>query len=238
MVASAQGIDISAYQAAYSAAELKQYAFAFFKAANGASETDPNFAANWAAAKAAGIHRGAYLELVPTSSASAVAQATHFAATVKAHGVEPGDMVAVVSSDYNGVTGPEVLQVLQFLRAALPECPALVYSDEARLPVIADCKAYPLWIAAWQPSWPATPGWTAKFWQWSDGGGRLDHDAYNGTAAELTAWLSTFKGTPLPGPVPKPVPVPAPVPQPAPSVTAAEAAADLAQLQEFVKEHG
>src|SRR3984957_5148928 len=108
MTANARGIDGSSFQAVCSAAELRQYDFAFFRASVGTTDTDPNFAANWAAGKAAAIHRGAYHELTNLSPVNT--QAEHFIGILKAQGVQSGDMMAVVASDYPGVTGAAVLE--------------------------------------------------------------------------------------------------------------------------------
>jgi GH25 family lysozyme M1 (1,4-beta-N-acetylmuramidase) len=189
MTASAQGIDLSSYQPVYAPAQLARYSFAFFKATEGAG-ADPNFAANWANGKTARIHRGAYAELLPGSAAS---QAGHFTATVRAQGVEPGDMMAVVASDYPGITGAGVLAWLEAVGAAFPHSPVLVYSDLSVLPGLGACTAYPLWAAAYRDTAPESvapwKSWT--FWQYQ-GTAAPDNDAYNGTAAQLQAWLNTF----------------------------------------------
>lgn len=56
------GIDVSKWQADIDWAEVKRAgtAFVFIKATEGGDHTDEKFAENWAAAKAAGIPRGAY----------------------------------------------------------------------------------------------------------------------------------------------------------------------------------
>jgi len=187
---SAQGIDTSSFQSACTPAQLERYAFAFFRASVGTTETDPDFAANWAAGKAARIHRGAYHELTSLSPVST--QAGHFTATVRAQGVLPGDMMAVVASDYPGVTGAAVLEFAQAVKAAFPHGPVLVYSDLSVLPQLGGCTGFPLWLAYYGSKAPASvapwKSWT--FWQSSGTG--TDSDVYNGTAAELQAWLDTF----------------------------------------------
>lgn len=199
MTASAEGIDISSYQSGYSVADLAPYQFAFFRATVGTIIKDANFAGNWAAGKAAGIHRGAYHELVPTSTATAAAQVAYFTAVLKRAGVEAGDMLAVVSSDYAGVTGAEVLSVLSALKAEFPRSPVLVYSDLNGLATVADCSAYPLWLADYTNNGniDVKPWANWTFWQWTDS--PIDRDAYNGTADELQSWLDTFVAPPAPG---------------------------------------
>jgi lysozyme len=186
---SAQGIDVSAFQPVLTSADLNGLAFCFTKATDGPSETDPNFTLNWRVMKSAGIHRGAYHELRPGAAGP---QAEHFLAVVKDAGLEPGDMLAVVASDYGGVTDAEVKTWCDQVQAASRTSPVLIYSDLSVARTLTSCTGYALWVA-----WPSstapssvTPWKTWKFWQWSETD--LDRDAYNGTAAELQAWLDAI----------------------------------------------
>lgn len=43
----------------------------------------------------------------------------------------------------------------------------------------------------WIADYVDAPGHPWKFWQYNDGGGKLDHDEYNGTPAALAAWAKT-----------------------------------------------
>lgn len=196
MTVSAQGVDVSAFQSPVTAAELKAagLSFAFCKATNGSEGADPGFAANWATITEAGIWRGAYHEL---TTESAAAQAQHFIAVVRAAGVRPGDMFAVVASDYSGVTGAEVSTFACAVRAAFPDGPTLVYADLSVLPQLGElCTVYPLWIAFYSDSAPVSvapwKGWT--FWQWQAGGGADggDRNAFNGTKADLSAFIASY----------------------------------------------
>lgn len=58
----AQGIDVSDHQGTidWNAVRQAGQIFTFVKATDGITWTDPEFAANWSAAKAAGLLRGAY----------------------------------------------------------------------------------------------------------------------------------------------------------------------------------
>ena len=189
MTASAQGIDVSHYQDRLTAAALKPYSFAFTKATDGPEILDPNFYVNWALMKAVGIHRGAYAELW---SGSPIEQADRFLDVVHAGGLEPGDMLAVVASDYQGVTDAEVKAFCDHVKAAAPRCIVLVYSDLSLLPALPSCTGYPLWIA-----WPSSraprsviPWRSWHLWQWNET--NLDKNAFNGTVAELDAWISSI----------------------------------------------
>src|ERR1700755_2729971 len=71
-VANAAGIDISNYQPAFDwAAEKGRISFAFIKATEGKTYTDPEFGTNWRHAKALGIVCGAYHFGRPANGAAA-----------------------------------------------------------------------------------------------------------------------------------------------------------------------
>ena len=97
-----------------------------------------------------------------------------------------------------------------------PAHPLLVYTNLSVGRLLGSCAHFDLWIAYPADSAPGSvapwPRW--RFWQWAFGGGEGggDRDAYNGTVAELDAWISSFKPEPSPPPAP---PAPHP-PQPAP----------------------
>jgi lysozyme len=203
MTASAQGIDVSSFQAPLTAADLDGLDFAFAKATDGQGGTDQNFAANWRVMKSEGKHRGTYHELWSASSAPVAGQAAHFLATVGAQGIEPGDMLAVVASDYSGVTDAEVKAFCDTVKAAEPRCPVLVYSDLSVAGTLVSCTGYELWSAWPSPTAPASvkPWKNWRFWQWGESG--VDRNAYNGTAAELQAWLNSIA---YPAPAKPPAP--------------------------------
>jgi lysozyme len=194
---SAQGVDISSFQPPAAPPELRGLSFAFCKATNGLGGTDPDFAGNWAAIRKAGIHRGTYHEM---TAEDALAQAGHFLAVVSAQGLEPGDMLAVVASDYSP-SGAQVRQLCDRLRhVAGPRVAVLVYSDLSRLPDLWEAAAYPLWLAYYGHDAPASvaPWDRWAFWQWSGGGGTDggDSDSFNGTPAQLDAWIASYAGVP------------------------------------------
>jgi GH25 family lysozyme M1 (1,4-beta-N-acetylmuramidase) len=192
MTASAQGIDVSSYQPPLTPDALKGLAFAFCKATNGDQLADAHFARNWAALKAAGIRRGAYHELISPAYASGKTQAQYFLATVIGQGLEPGDMLAVVASDYGGVTDSEVKAWCDTVRAAAPTSPVLVYSDLSAAEALTSCTGYDLWAAWPSDTAPASvsPWKTWRFWQWGTENG-VDRDAHNGTGEEMGAWLDS-----------------------------------------------
>lgn len=193
---SAQGEDRSAFQAIYPWTGL---AFGFCKATNGLSVVDPNFGPNWSNLAHAGIPRGAYHEL--TNGASPQAQAMFFVAVVKERGLNAGDMLAIVASDYP-VSAAAVRAALdETARLAGPHCPVLCYSDLSTAANLTSCGDYPLWAAHpdLDAPGPVGPWKTWHLWQWGDPGG-VDHDAFNGTVAGLRAWIASYLPTPLPPP--------------------------------------
>lgn len=77
----AQGLDVSHYQGAvdWTAAAANGATFAYMKATEGTTYTDPQFGANYTGSANAGLLRGAYHFALPDSSSGA-AQATFFLA--------------------------------------------------------------------------------------------------------------------------------------------------------------
>lgn len=194
---SAQGIDVSSYQAVVTPSQLEAVDFCFAKATNGPGETDSNFAANWAVIKTAGKFAGAYHELTP---GDALGQAAHFLATVRAAGLQPGDMLAVSVSDYGEVTDGEALAWLDAVAEATGDRnPVICYSDLSVARNLLSCTGYPLWIA-----WPASaaPASVAPWdsWHlWQFDMTSLDRDSFNGTPEQMAAWVATYaKPAPTP----------------------------------------
>ena len=203
---SAQGKDFSAYQPPITPADIAGLDFAFTKATEDLSLTDAHLAGNWAVLGASGLHRGAYHEYDPGSDP--LAQAQHFVSAVKQNGLRPGDILALVASDYPGITDAAFRAACDWTAAlAGPACPVLAYSDlSAARTLVRTSQAYELWVAwpsdtapgpaQWSPArWPA---W--RFWQWGQPGG-VDHDAFNGTRADLDAWIAGYSHRTIP-PVP------------------------------------
>jgi lysozyme len=194
MTASAQGQDRSVFQPVTS---WDGCSFGIVKATEDLDLTDATFAQNWANLKDAGIPRGAYHFLHPGQDGTA--QARHFLTVVKARGLEAGDMLWCDSETPAG-TADEC--TLAFLREAAALAPAGVitgtYCNHVTGQLLRKTAAeFPeLWFA-W-PSGTAPPAelyapWKAwRLWQYGEkpfGDGNVDLDAYNGTEAELHAWL-------------------------------------------------
>jgi lysozyme len=207
-MANAEGRDYSSFQAPVTPDMLKGLSFAYTRVSNWSGTTmgtDPNFARNWAEIKAAGLHRGAYWYLLPDVDPGA--QARYFVAAVQNVGLNPGDML-VCDSEVLASNVDEVTYVFlkETARVAGPNCPVLVYANHNVGQHLTSCTYWPLWFA-WPSSTAPPPSmiapWTEwKFWQWGIVDG-VDADVFDGSPAELNAWIDTY----LPKPTPPPPPV-------------------------------
>lgn len=195
----AQGIDVSHYQGtvAWPAVSQAGVTFAFAKATDGLTWTDPQFAVNWPQMKAAGILRGAYHFFEPADDAAA--QAQFFLQTVQ---LAPGDLPPALDVETAGSGGTAALWQgvetwLQTVAAATGVQPFLymdpTFANEYQAP--ASLAGYPLWIAEYGVAEPTLPqGWSAwRIWQSSESGtvagitGPVDLDVLNGPLANLAA---------------------------------------------------
>lgn len=218
-MSSAEGEDRSSFQPVEGWAGLS---FGFAKATEATNWLDPTFADNWANMRAEGIHRGAYHFFHPADSPAG--QASFFMDTVLAQGLEDGDMLAVDVEILSGVSETParaalevtagdlaasasldalVQQFCQACAARAPHSPIVTYTNHdvgQYLPGTA-ARFPALWFA-----WPSDTApdsaliapWTGwRFWQWGTTSG-VDADGYNGTEADLQAWLDTYVTPPAP----------------------------------------
>lgn len=195
----ASGIDVSHYQGTVDWQEVRQAGveFAFAKATDGLTWTDPQFAANWPAMKAAGLLRGAYHFFEPADDPTE--QAEFFLTTVQ---LAAGDLPPALDVETAGGSSTAlwagVETWLQTVAAKTGVAPFLYvspdFANDNQAP--ASLAAYPLWIAdygtAQQPALPI--GWTSwVLWQRSQSGtvsgvtGSVDLDLLNGSIAKLVA---------------------------------------------------
>ncbi|HSS48571.1 MAG TPA: glycoside hydrolase family 25 protein [Thermoanaerobaculia bacterium] len=193
-----QGIDVSHYQGTVDWQQVRAAGvqFAFAKATEGVTLTDPEFATNWAGMKAAGLLRGAYHFFEPTDDAGQ--QAAFFLSTVP---FESGDLPPVLDVETAAATSAELWQGVQTwldqVEAATGMRPTLYlnssFANENDAP--ASLAAYPLWLAQYEVDQPTVPnGWTTwLLWQYSQSGtvngvsGSLDLDQLNGPLSGLSA---------------------------------------------------
>lgn len=248
------GVDVSRYQHSTSLDWAKVQAdgveFAFIKATEGRTYTNPYFADDWAATTALGLYRGAYHFARP-STGTAAAQARYFV-DVAGLADQPGDLPPVLDLESTGGLGVSALQTwtasfLTTVETLTGRTPIIYCSPSFWRDHLGDSTAftrYPLWIAhytsAAQPSLPG--GWTTwAFWQNTSSGrvngisGNVDQDRFNGSLDDLKVLAQV---SPEPAPVPPPTgttdpgdPVPA---DPAATTTALSAGTSAAYVGQSV----
>ncbi|MFZ6819120.1 glycoside hydrolase family 25 protein [Undibacterium sp. Ji22W] len=197
-----RGIDVSHFQSSvnWPAVKATGIAFAFAKASDGNTYTDPQFANNWRGMQAAGILRGAYHFY--ESKDDPQTQAQQFLKVVGQLG--SNDMPPVVDIESNtGCFGTQSLasnlQIwLDAVEQSLQRTP-IIYTNcgfwNANLN--AQFSRYPLWIAQYGVAQPKIPnGWNRwTFWQSSESGsvagitGAVDTDVFAGSMADLQALI-------------------------------------------------
>ena len=202
MAGNALGIDVSNFDGQFDWAATSGLSFGICRAsqglgAAGTNSPDPFLAWNWPRIKAKGLARGAYHFLDP--GLSGAAQASYFVEQVSKVGLETTDMLWL-DNETAGSSPAAVAGCARDFMARLvslrPHNPCGVYSffDFITSGNCAGLGSYPLWLAIFQSATPPAPApWKAwKFWQ-SGGTGSHDNDVFNGTPAELTAWISSFQ---------------------------------------------
>lgn len=172
------GIDVSKYQhdtgqpINWRAVKASGQSFAFIKATGGSNRVDPWFHREWAAAKAAGMIRGAYHYADP--SGSAVAQAALVVQTVGTTR-EANNLGIALDLESSGGLSPRQLSAwahtfLREVERRTGRTPILYTYVNFWKTAMAGNRtfgAYPLWLARYSGTAPAPlPGWSRwTFWQ-------------------------------------------------------------------------
>jgi GH25 family lysozyme M1 (1,4-beta-N-acetylmuramidase) len=211
-----RGVDVSKWQGTVNWAKVKATGveFAFLRVSDGATTRDTSFAANWSATKANGIIRGAYQFFRPAQSVTAQADLM-----INAIGTyTPGDLPPVIDvEDAGGLSAASVAgkvrQWVDKVKATLGVTP-IVYTgkyfwrDQVGGPSSFAPNA--LWIAQYTSLCPDIPApWTKwTFWQHTDSGsvngiaGHVDMNTFNGSLAELQAFVGGGGAMPPPKALP------------------------------------
>ncbi len=209
-----KGVDVSHFDGTvdWAAAKRGGITFAIIKATEGTSFVDNHFATNWANTKANGIVRGAYHFFRPESDP--VTQADFF---VSHAGVpKSGDLPPVIDLEVtDGLTAAQVaagartfLQRVQQKTGRVPMIYTSVRVFDSLLGTPSGFSPYFLWVANWNVRCPNIPNppWTRwTFWQSSDSGtvagfsDPVDVDSFNGTSADLMAFVKSPSGPSAPG---------------------------------------
>ena len=163
-LAYADGIDVSHWQGTvdWTKVDGDGVQFAFMKATDGTSYTDPQFARNWSQARSHGIDRGAYHFAEPSSaSGSAVTQARHFVSTVGSM-KHAGDLPPVLDLEVSGGLGRTALTSwvstwLSTVEQLTGRNPMIYVSPSFWEYYLGNSTAfhhYPLWVANYGVSSP------------------------------------------------------------------------------------
>jgi lysozyme len=201
------GIDVSHWNGAIDWALVADAGvrWAYAKATESTSYSDPTFETHWAGMKRAGVLRGAYHFFHPDVDGRT--QAAAFLAAVGE--LEPGDLPPMLdwesTTSVSGAAAASRAQdFIDEVRAATGRT-TLVYTSPglwARFGIPTSFDAQPLWVAHYlyctsgPGCCPTVPsGWTGwAAWQWSDQGriagipdSEVDLDLFNGTLDELRA---------------------------------------------------
>ena len=212
------GPDVSRWQhsapLSWAAVKASGHSFAFVKATEGSSYTNPYFASDWAGTRNAGLLHGAYHFARP-SVGSAASQARRFIA-VAGKAQAPGDLPPVLDLEQSGGLTPAQLsawtgQFLEETRRLTGRTPIIYTYPNFWRSAMAGTRAftgYPLWIASYtRASTPVMPAWsTWTFWQYSATStvpgvaGEADMNRFNGslTALRRLANLAPAATTPAP----------------------------------------
>jgi lysozyme len=196
---SIHGIDVSKYQNIIAWEEVKEMkvgrirlGFAFIKATEGLSNTDPQFRRNWRKSRSNDIVRGAYHFFIATRDGKM--QAEHFIDKVS---LEPGDLPPVldVEQRYGASRASLQREVKRWLETveAYYHVKPIIYTNvdfyDQNLGNAFD--EYPLWVAHYyQPQQPRIRrDWI--FWQHSDEGNvngityKVDFNVFSGDSVEF-----------------------------------------------------
>jgi lysozyme len=178
-MASRQGIDVSHYQGDidWVAVQAAGIEFAFIKATDGITNTDPKFTDNWSRAQLAGVSTGAYHFFRPEDDP--MQQAQHFIATFTAAGFSRNNLPMALDVEVAGDVGSaDLLKSVSTILAAIEQATQvtpLIYTAPSfwDTAIGASLNHYPLWIANWtSSSTPTLPGgWSDwQYWQYSESG--------------------------------------------------------------------
>lgn len=195
-----RGVDVSHHNGTidWPALAGAGYSFAFIKASEGSTFTDPNFRRNWSGAGRAGILRGAYHYFRP--SIAAEPQLQHFLDVMGPLG--PGDLQPVLDfEESDDIRASKVIDraaAMLFGIADRTGRDPIIYSYPFFYKyTLGDptlfAGQYPLWIAHYDVPRPALfGGWPYwSFWQFTSTGrapgiaGRVDLNYFNGKLGQL-----------------------------------------------------
>jgi lysozyme len=214
-MSNATGIDVSHRNGNidWNAVRAAGHSFAFIKATEDDNFSDPNFAANWQAAKAAGLIRGAYHYFHPSTDPAQ--QAAFFVNSVggwNSGDIPPALDVEISDQDESSLSLSDAewsartatcLSEIARLTGRTPIVYLTAWGRDVWKTKIATTTApewainYLLWVSSFPGMEPEVlKGWTTwTFWQYDIRGnvngvpGNVDLDQFNGTPDALLQWL-------------------------------------------------
>ena len=193
------GIDVSSWQGNVDFTQVAGAGagFVFLRLSSG-QNVDTRFAANWPAAKNAGLVRGAYQYFWPARDVDE--QVDVLVRTLRDSGFTTDDLPPVLDLEtLDGLAPATVAALAQHWLARVEaelHVKPLVYTANFMSNVTGNTfSAYPLWVANYGATCPLMPtGWTNwVFWQSSESGriagvsGNVDLDTFNGSMPDLLA---------------------------------------------------
>lgn len=183
---SLQGYDTSAYQSQSTFdSTLQGTQWSVIKASEGTGYTDPTFASRWnelgqKISSGQMTLRMAYCFL--DSGMSGTAQAQHFLNVVGVHGPLPAGTRLALDWEGSALNDPgELTDAANYIHQVTGTWPVIYTSGSQVSRARSAVPQAPIWEAAWGPA----PDRSFPFVQYSDGGGSLDHDVFNGNLAAL-----------------------------------------------------
>jgi lysozyme len=225
------GPDVASYQHPHGAridwqrAADSGTAFAFVKATEGTSYTNPYFADDYAGAKAAGLVRSAYHFARPKGDLQTARDQASFFVKTAGTASERGDLPLTLDLEVSGGLSPSSL--IAWTHAFVDEVTTLTsrppilytypYFWQHDMANTKDFAELPLWLASYRNGGPKQPlpgGWsTWTFWQYTANGriagisGAVDRSKFAGTQGDLAALADPTPPTPTPSPLlPTPLP--------------------------------
>jgi lysozyme len=206
-------------------------AFAFVKATESTTYTNPYFADDYAAARDAGLVRSAYHYARPKADLATARDQARFFVRTAGRADEKGDLPLTLDLEQSGGLAPKTL--IAWAHAfvdevtALTNRPVIVYTYpyfwQRAMADTTDFADLPLWIASYRSGGPKEPlpgGWSSwTFWQYTANGripgiaAAVDRSKFAGTADELAALADPTPPEPEPSSLlPLPVPTLSPLP--------------------------
>jgi lysozyme len=185
-LAAISGPDVASYQHPgnqsinWNAVKSSGRTFAFVKATEDTTYTNPYVAGDWGGILNAGMIRGAYHFARPAGSAAA--QANYFI-SVTGNTRSPGSLPPVLDLEDTGGLSPAnlvtwthtFLNTVQALTGRVPIVYSYPYFWTSSMGNSTEFTSYPLWLAQYNggtsPSFPLPGGWSSyTFWQYTSSG--------------------------------------------------------------------